>query len=227
MAVVGHDYKFLYANAGCKGRISDGGVFRQTDLYADIEKGNLNLPPPKSLPITDGNGHWEKDETPYSYFLVGDSGFALSKYMMKPYDPKKNLTDEERIFNYRLARFRRISENGFGTLVNRFRLWLGRCSLQPEDAEICLMACIALHNMLCTKSKDRYLAPSEVDTFTPTGDCLEGSWRREHFDEWLPSVPISRIRNAGMSAKTIRNNLLTYFARQGSVPWQWEHLIIH
>jgi len=32
MALVDADYSFIYINAGCQGRISDGGVFKNTDL---------------------------------------------------------------------------------------------------------------------------------------------------------------------------------------------------
>lgn len=225
MAVVGYDYKFLYVDVGCQGRISDGGVFKATDLYADLEKSNLGLPAPRPLPVTEGNEHWDKDYTQYPYFLVGDSAFSMTKYMMKPYDHNKSLNADQRIFNYRLSRLRRVSENAFGILVNRFRLWLGRCSLSPEEAEILLMASVVLHNMLCTKSSSSYLAPGEVDFFSPTGEYFEGSWRRENLNEWLPSVSLSQDRNPPMGAKNIRDNLAMYFGRQGSIPWQWKCLM--
>ena len=38
MAVVDYNYKFLYVNVGCQGRISDGGVFKNTDLYNALER---------------------------------------------------------------------------------------------------------------------------------------------------------------------------------------------
>ena len=42
--------------------------------------------------------------------------------MMKPY-PQKNLPIEKLIFGYRLCSMTRISENRFGTLENRWRLF--------------------------------------------------------------------------------------------------------
>ena len=54
----------------------------------------------------------------------------LSNYMMKPY-PERNLTVEERVFNYWLSRMRRIPENGFGILANRWRFFRRPFSLQP------------------------------------------------------------------------------------------------
>ena len=39
-ALVDANYKFLYVNVGTKGRISDGGVFKSTNLYKKLEKKN-------------------------------------------------------------------------------------------------------------------------------------------------------------------------------------------
>ena len=74
-----------------------------------IRKNTLSLPKPKPL-------HENRKET--LFVCVGDDAFPLTNYMMKPY-PQKDLTIENRIFNYRLSRTRRISENAFGFLANR------------------------------------------------------------------------------------------------------------
>ena len=67
--------------------------------------------------------------------FAADDAFPLTKHCMKPYG-RKNLSDEERVFDYRCSRFRRISENGFGIWSNRFRLFATRASLTPEKAEV-------------------------------------------------------------------------------------------
>lgn len=64
---------------------------------------------------------------------------------MKPY-PQKGLTPEKRVFNYRLSRTRCISENGFGILANRWRVFRRPILLEPEKAKTFTIA--ALHN--CT-----------------------------------------------------------------------------
>ena len=39
MAIVDADYKFIFADVGCQGRISDGGVLRNTDFWKALIKG--------------------------------------------------------------------------------------------------------------------------------------------------------------------------------------------
>jgi len=52
------------------------------------------------------------------YAFVGDEAFPLKLYMLRPYS-RDNLTDAQRIFNYRLSRARRVIENAFGILTVR------------------------------------------------------------------------------------------------------------
>ncbi|XP_046863316.1 uncharacterized protein LOC124457069 [Xenia sp. Carnegie-2017] len=50
LALVDADYKFLYIDIGKNGRVSDGGVFRESSLSNALETNSLNLPSPTSLP---------------------------------------------------------------------------------------------------------------------------------------------------------------------------------
>ena len=79
--------------------------------------------------------------------------------------------------------------------------------------------------MLCTKSKSSYLAHGVADSLTDSGDVVEGSWRAESFDEWLPQVSSTLSRNPSVRARKIRDKFTAYFVRQGSVRWQWTHLL--
>lgn len=76
MAIVDENYSFTYVDIGCQGRISDGGVFRNTTLWQKLEQNKLSLPSDEPLP--------SKNE-PVPYVFVGDEAFALSKHLMKPY----------------------------------------------------------------------------------------------------------------------------------------------
>ena len=44
LALVVADYKFLYVNVGGHGCISDGGVFKNSELYHQLINGEINLP---------------------------------------------------------------------------------------------------------------------------------------------------------------------------------------
>ncbi|XP_062389288.1 uncharacterized protein LOC134077601 [Sardina pilchardus] len=113
MALVDSDYKFLYVDIGCNGRVSDGGVFRGCTLEESIQEHTANIPPPSPLPGSDKI---------IPYYLVADEAFPLKAYIMKPY-ARRGLTEEQQLFNYRLSRARRVVENAFGILANRWRVF--------------------------------------------------------------------------------------------------------
>jgi hypothetical protein len=49
-ALVDANYNFIYANVGCQGRISDGGVFKNCDLYKKMVNNSLDIPQALPLP---------------------------------------------------------------------------------------------------------------------------------------------------------------------------------
>lgn len=57
-------------------------------------------------------------EDPIPYSIVADDAFPPNTWLLKPY-PHRLMTPEERVFNYRLSRARRIVENAFGILAHR------------------------------------------------------------------------------------------------------------
>ena len=110
------------------GRNSDGENWSKSSLKNGLEKNTLNFPDPTPLP---GRNY------PLPYMCTGDDAFPLTAYMMKPY-PQKNLSLEKRIFNYRLSKMRRISENAFGILANSWRLFRKPFLLEPEKVKAIL-----------------------------------------------------------------------------------------
>jgi hypothetical protein len=50
MAIVDANYCSIYVKSGCQGRISDGGVFRNTGFYRKFENKDLYLPQDEALP---------------------------------------------------------------------------------------------------------------------------------------------------------------------------------
>ncbi len=76
-------------HVGCNGRMSDGGVWRETSLCQDLENGGIQygIPAPHPLPGSDGG-------EPMPYVLVGDDAFGLSEHLMKPYPRLVNVFAE-------------------------------------------------------------------------------------------------------------------------------------
>ena len=133
LALVDADYKFLYVDVGCNGRLSNSGVFRSSSLSnaLSLNTSNISLPDSESFP----------------YVVAADEDFPLKTYMMKPYG-FKNLFSEKRVFNYHLSGAHYVVENAFGILANKFQTFLTPIAVVPETlVKIVLTNCV-LHNFL-------------------------------------------------------------------------------
>lgn len=132
------------------------------------------------------------------------------------------MTKEKRIFNYRLSRTRRVVENTFGILANRFRVFMTPIHLNPEKVETITMACCALHNFLRSNT-EVYMPPGSVDEEDPTSHLVQpGNWHQGPQSTGL--VPLTRqgSNNYSKSAKDLRDDICKYFnSKEGQVPWQW------
>ena len=225
LALVDFDYRFTFIDVGCQGRISDGGVFRNSSLCKAINTNTLSLPEAQPLPKSD-LPEWQdyEDDTPIPFVFVADDAFPLSEHCMKPF-PQKGLDDIKRIFNYRLSRFRRISENAFGIWTSRFRIFMSRVNLNPDTAVQVVLASITLHNMLIEKSIDTYTT-NYVDEEISGGDIQLGQWRTEANIDFLRSIPVTRqVNRHSRTAEAVRDHLANYFYSPGAVPWQWNVII--
>ena len=90
------------------------------------------------------------------YHIICDDAFLL-RNDMNPFPFRQLL--HEHVFNYRLSRARRVAENVFGIVANRFRVLLAKIMLEPEKAVKIVLAICCLHNMLIeeqTPYKDSY-----------------------------------------------------------------------
>ena len=111
MALVNADYKFIGVDIGANGSASDAAMFNHSEMKEVIENGTIGFPAADPLP---------NDDRPMLYFIIGDDAWPLRTWPMKPFS-KRNFPDAERIFSYRLSRSRRVEENVFDILSNRFR----------------------------------------------------------------------------------------------------------
>lgn len=212
LAVADANYCFTYVDVGCQGRISDGGVFRNSSFFHKLENKQLNLPQDASLP---------NQNNPIPYAFEADDAFALTVNMMKPYAGVYNKGTKERIFNYRLSRARRIIENVFGIMSAIFRVFRKPILLSPEKTTNIVMTCVLLHNYLRRSKASRSLySPNGSFDTEIDGEFQAGSWRNE--DNNLTSMhPLRKIaRKSGVDAKNVRDTFAEYFKTCGAVPWQ-------
>ncbi|GFS90550.1 DDE Tnp4 domain-containing protein [Trichonephila clavipes] len=90
------------------------------------------------------------------HVIIGDDAFPLRPDLMKPFS-KHGLSDEEKIFNYRTSRARRVSENAFGILAWRFRVFSKAIELKPDTIDRVILAACSLNNWLRKTSPGHYI----------------------------------------------------------------------
>lgn len=171
-ALVDANYNFLFVDCGCQGRISDGGVFKNSELFKNMENQSLSLPSSTPLPSRTKS---------IPYYMIGDEAFLLNNNLMKVYSGMHPKGSMKKNCNYRLCRARRVVENVFGISSSAFRVLRKPILLEPEKAEIIVMAVAHLHNFLrkSINSVNLYTQPGTIDSET-TGELIEGSWQKEN-----------------------------------------------
>ena len=208
MALVDADYKFIWADVGGTGSASDAQIYNNSELKECAEDGSLGFPDPDPLP---------NDNQDVPYFFIGDDAFALRPSMMKPYC-LRGLTNEQRIFNYRLSRARRVVENAFGILANRFQILLSTMQHHPSTVKLIVKTCLILHNLMRT----RYPGLQNQQLDRPEGenrDFVPGAWREgRHLEDTETATGPNTASRDGKKQR----NLIKHWANSpaGAVPWQ-------
>ncbi|XP_046145713.1 protein ALP1-like [Osmia bicornis bicornis] len=196
-AVVDAKYSFLFADVGCQGRISDGGVFKNSSFGKKLQEETLSLPMNEIL-------SGRQKEVPYVF--IADDAFPLKSYLMKPYPGTQMKGSLERTFNCRLSRARRVVENAFGIMSSVFRVLRKPMLLEPRKAEIIVLTCVYLHNFLkeSTTSRNTYITPASVDYIESNNDIVEGSWRKDQEVVFTPqSSALTTTQFSGMTEMSI------------------------
>ncbi|XP_003389375.1 PREDICTED: protein ANTAGONIST OF LIKE HETEROCHROMATIN PROTEIN 1-like [Amphimedon queenslandica] len=181
-AVVDHNYVFRDINIRWPGSVHDARVFVNSSLYhkainREILTGNELKIDDKVVPL----------------FLIGDSAYPLSSWLMKPFAHNTELNDSERKYNYYLSKSRIVVENAFGRLKARWRRLLKRNDMMIDNVPYVVSACCILHNVC------------EVH-----GEAFIESWMQGVDTSNQPTTSQSRtvLNN---NAKEIRNTLVDYF----------------
>lgn len=197
LAVFDANYKFTLIDVGAYGKNSDGGILSRCSFGKKFFKDDLGFPPDKPLPGT---------AILMPHVLVGDEAFPLNKHLMRPY-PGEQLrgNEDKKVYNYRLSRARNVSENGFGILSKKFRIYQRRLEITPEHLDTVVLATCCLHNFLRSDSEVLFAETCE--------------------EELSGNSAITDITHVGGSfsgtALLVRERFKNYFNSQfGSVDWQ-------
>ena len=129
-------YRFISLHVGAYGKQSDGGIFRHSSLYQLLVSNNFSMPSARKLPLSDV-------ELPF--VILGVETYPLLSYLMRPY-PRRQLTESQRLFNYRLNRGRRLVESAFGILAGKWRILNKPIETSPDMADRIVKCICVLHN---------------------------------------------------------------------------------
>lgn len=210
LAAVTSDYRFLWIDVSGKGSTSDAHIYNQSHFKQMLEDNSLpGLPNPQPLP-------GDTEDVPY--FLVGDDAFGLRTFLMKPFG-QRDLTRQQRIYNYRLSRARRVVENSFGILANRFQVMLSTMLHDVTTVRLIVKTCCLLHNLM--RSRYPVMQNRLVDRYTRQGTLIPGSWRQGR-DLVDTQQYRGRARNRDYRNAKAQRNLLAEWCNSvaGSVSWQ-------
>ncbi|VVC38696.1 Harbinger transposase-derived nuclease domain [Cinara cedri] len=156
-------------NIGAKGKGSDECIFQNSTSCNALETNSLAIP---------------KD-----FVILADYALPLKKYLMESYS-RCNMSQAERIYNYRVSRGRRVVENAFGILLSKFRLFEKPISLKLETLDNVVIVCYAIHNWL-KKTNPRYVIGDLIDYEDKDNRVFPGSWRQ--YTNVLQNIPLLYI----------------------------------
>lgn len=133
-AICNADLHFIDCFAGYPGSVNDLRVFRNSDIWHNIQR----------------NSHFF---FPNEEFIIGDKAYPVRKWCLAPYRDNGHLTQVQTNFNHILSRTRQTIERAFALLKGRFRrlkyLDMSRVDLIPAT----ILACCVLHN-ICLQNID-------------------------------------------------------------------------
>lgn len=184
--------KFSCIDVGGYGRQSDGGVFQASPLYQNLEEGTL-MPDEKPLPYSE-----KSVPPPVPHVILGDQGYPLKTYLLKPYN-RCTATEDELLFNYRLSSVRRVIECAFGILVGKWRVLKTEIQCMPDKVDVIVKCVCLLHNIVIDKE-----GGGEVDSYLQdnTYDVLP---------DYKPNEDLRRFNRPSQKAIKVRNDFKNYF----------------
>ncbi|KAK5647765.1 hypothetical protein RI129_002657 [Pyrocoelia pectoralis] len=203
LALVDANYKFIAIDVGAYGRNSDSSILLHSKMGKKLEAGDFGMPPDKVLPGTNIS---------MPCVILGDEAFTLSSYMMRPYPRAFAREEHKLIYNYRHCRARRVSENAFGIMAQKFRVYRRPLEMHVDTVIRIVKATCILHNFMRCKT----MIGSGGITDEEEASLIESG----ALDDIQPTNRRGRV-----AAYEIRNKFANYFnSPNGSVPWQSQRI---
>lgn len=180
-----HNYLFSDICVGWPGSVHDARVHANSQLYAKATLGQI-----LNGAVLNING------IDVPEYIIGDSAYPLSTFLIKPFDHNVSLSEDVKRFNYCISRARILSENAFGRLKARWRRLMKQNDMLIERVPTIIAACCILNN-ICEIHGDSFNA-----------DWLDGINNSTYSVE---STALTSIDNETESdCKTIREALILY-----------------
>lgn len=205
LALVDANYKFVVLDVGSYGKEGDSSIFNKSALGRKMLNSKDFFPIDQVLPNSNRK---------MPYVIVGDEAFRLHKRIMKPFNKLSANSDKTKaIFNYRLSRARRVSENAFGLLCQVFRVFYTHIALKPEVCDNLIIAACCLHNLL----REAYLEKDQRPHYEY--DSSEKTSNTNTFQNFS--------RTGGFQSFDgfqIRDEFLHFFNQEGALDWQESHI---
>lgn len=142
--IVNSDKMFIDVYCGEPGSLHDSRVLRRSNIYRKILDN-------------------EQGMFPNNTFLIGDSAYPLTRWLIPPFKENGALTETQKQFNFIHSSTRMVVENAFGLLKNRFRRLLH--FTEHTDLTLCvniLASCCVLHN-ICIIQNDIFETDELID----------------------------------------------------------------
>lgn len=192
LAIADANYKFIAVDVGSYGRNSDGGILSSSTFGKNLLRQQLDLPDEKVIPGI---------LNPMPHVFVGDEAFPILKNLMRPY-PKDQIQGDQskKVYNYRHSRARRVVEQSFGILAQKFEIYQKRIKFQPNQLENLILSTVCLHN---------YILDDEVQVLSTRNERARNLRDLDNTHDQDQLEPI-----------TVRDNFKQYFNSDGAVSWQ-------
>ncbi|KAJ8671298.1 hypothetical protein QAD02_002557 [Eretmocerus hayati] len=140
--------------------------------------------------------------------LVGDEGFGLSTFLLRPYPRSRGLNLRQKVFDYRLSRARRIAECGFGTWTQTWRVFRSDMVTSLKVGIQSIHACTCLHNFLIMHEERRFRKRRSAE-----------SKIQNHNYQYVPEEEV--VPRQG-TLERMRYDFSIYYVGEGAIDCQWE-----